>query len=174
MSRRWGIRLGILCVMVGILGVGLLVAAPRDRTAPTAPVIGKLAPPFQLVSETGRRVSLEQFRGRPVLISFFATWCVPCRQELPMISRVYKTKSHRFAVLAVDDYGESAGDIAQFTRSLHLSFAPLVDPGQAVKREYRTIARPESFWVDAKGMVRAIDFELDAGTVLRRLHQLGA
>ncbi|HEX8918867.1 MAG TPA: redoxin domain-containing protein [Chloroflexota bacterium] len=173
MSRKLAIRLLIILVLCGSIVAGLLMAAPRHTAAQTAPVVGKLAPPFRLQNVKGQDVSLQQYRGRPVLISFFATWCVPCRQELPMISHLYGREGDRFAVLAVDDYGESAGDIAQFASSLHLAFSPLVDPSQSVKREYRTIARPQSFWVDKNGKVRAIDFELDATTVQNRLRQLG-
>lgn len=104
--------------------------------APHGPVqVGKPAPVFTLTDIDGHRVSLAQLTGKPVLISFWATWCTPCRDELPIIRDAYLAhRDQGLAVVAIDFGDESAATVRTFWKSMGLEPAPALDPnGQASK-----------------------------------------
>jgi cytochrome c-type biogenesis protein len=97
--------------------------------APHGPVqVGKPAPDFTLTDIDGHRVSLTQLKGKPVLVSFWATWCVPCREELPVIRDEYLAhRAEGFSVVAIDFGDESPSTIRKFWSSLNLQPAPFLD-----------------------------------------------
>ena len=99
--------------------------------------VGKPAPDFQLSDLDGKPVSLQHLRGRPVLITFWATWCVPCRDELPLIRDEYL--AHRLeglAVVAIDYGNESTDTIRAYWTSMKLQPAPVLDPDGQASRSY--------------------------------------
>jgi len=99
--------------------------------------VGKPAPDFSLTDTDGRQVSLSQLRGKPVLISFWATWCVPCREELPVIREEYLAhRAEGFSVVAVNFGDESAGTIRKFWSSLNLQPAPFLDADGSAANAY--------------------------------------
>jgi cytochrome c-type biogenesis protein len=106
--------------------------------APNGPVqVGKPAPSFTLTDIDGHRVSLSQLTGKPVLISFWATWCVPCRDELPLIRDEYLAhRAEGFSVVAIDFGDESASTIRKFWSSFDLKPAPFLDPDGRVATAY--------------------------------------
>ncbi len=109
--------------------------------------IGNLAPDFQLVNLDGQSVSLRDFRGRPVLVNFWATWCPPCRAEMPFIQEVFadrKWAGKGLVILAVD-IGESSSTVREFMKTYGLTFPALLDITQDVSLEYDVRAIPTSF-----------------------------
>lgn len=106
--------------------------------APRGPVqVGKPAPGFALKDTNGHTVSLAQLKGKPVLISFWATWCVPCREELPLIHNEYVAhKAQGFTVVAIDFGDESADTVRRFWNSLGLEPAPVLDPDGRASTAY--------------------------------------
>jgi cytochrome c-type biogenesis protein len=95
--------------------------------------VGKPAPAFTLKDVDGHPVSLSGLKGKPVLINFWATWCVPCRDELPLIRDAYLAhRAEGLEVVAIDFGDESAGTIRRFWQSMNLQPLPVLDPsGQA-------------------------------------------
>ena len=91
--------------------------------------VGKPAPPFTLKDVDGQTVSLASVKGHPVLVSFWATWCVPCRQELPLIRDEYLAhRNEGLSVVAIDFGNESSETIRSFWKSMNLQPAPVLDP----------------------------------------------
>ncbi len=91
--------------------------------------VGKPAPDFTLANLDGQSISLKQLKGRPVLVSFWATWCVPCRDELPLIRDEYMVhRGEGLEVVAIDYGNESAATIRSFWKSMNLQPAPVLDP----------------------------------------------
>lgn len=144
------------------LGVAVAAAgvAPAGAGAATdaAPEIGRPAPDFTLGDLGGTRVRLSSHQGRKaVIINFWATWCVPCREEMPTLERLYRERRADLEVLGVslDGGGASAATrVRLFVRELGLSFPILLDPDFVVARKYRVRGIPSSFVVDRAGVVR--------------------
>lgn len=118
--------------------------------------VGEPAPDFTLRTLDGKKVSLRDFRGNTVLINFWATWCPPCRVEMPAIQAVYEEKKGQgFVVLAVNLQEESAV-AARFAEEFRLTFPILLDERGQVAALYQLRGLPTSYFVDGAGVVRAL------------------
>jgi peroxiredoxin len=125
---------------------------PVATPAP-APVVGAPAPDFTLATSNNQPLTLSALKGQVVLINFWATWCAPCKLEMPAIQRQYDVlKGQGFAVLAIDD-NEPAATVQSYMGSLNLGFPILLDPGAAVNQLYRVRGYPTSFFVDRQGRI---------------------
>lgn len=123
-----------------------------------APQVGFLAPDFSLESESGDAIDLSDLRGKPVLINFWASWCPPCRSEMPAIQKVYdEFADSDFVVLAVNTtYQDSEGDAVTFAMLHRLTFPILWDQTGEVSREYHINSLPTSFFIDRLGIIREV------------------
>lgn len=139
------------------LPTGQLAPSPvADASGQPAALTGALAPDFTLTNTHDQSITLSRYQGRPVLINFWATWCTPCRTEMPAIEAAYqKYKSDGLAVLAVDA-DESKQEVVGFGNSLNLTFDLLLDPGNSVNDLYRIRAYPSSFFIGRDGLVVAL------------------
>ena len=116
--------------------------------------VGVPAPDFTFSDLNGKRVSLSDHRGKVVLINIWATWCAPCREEMPSMEKLYnRFKGEDFEILAVsiDSTGQKA--VAPFMQKLNLTFPALLDPEAKIRGLYSVTGVPESFIVDKKGIV---------------------
>jgi peroxiredoxin len=124
---------------------------------PTIPVgvqIGNRAPNFQLQDLAGETVSLEALRGQPVLINFWATWCGPCKIEMPYLQQIYDGHSARGLRLYAIDVGESATTAGKYLAENNLSMPVLLDTDRKVAAAYGITAIPTTFFIDLNGIVR--------------------
>ncbi len=137
-------------------GLASLTELLRPTPRPLVPEVGRPAPPLRLPLAGGGEVDLAAYRGTVVLINFWATWCTPCRTEMPAIERAYQ--EHRdagFEVLGVD-VQEREADVQAFLREVGVTFPSAIDlTGEAV-RAYRATALPTTFFVDRLGVVREV------------------
>jgi len=125
-----------------------------------APEIGAQAPDFALRDLEGNEVRLSDYRGRTVLLTFWATWCGPCRLEMPTFEgRYQELKDEGFTVLGLN-YDEPVEDVSAFRDELGLSFPLLLDPGGSVQRLYRIRGYPSSIFIDPQGEVRRVHIGL--------------
>ena len=120
---------------------------------------GAVAPDFTLTDVDGHQVTLASLRGRPVLINFWATWCTPCRDELPIISSAYHAHGGQGLVVVAIDFKESSDTVRQFWNSLHLEPAPYLDADGRIAALYgvglKTSGLPVSVFVARDGTVSA-------------------
>jgi peroxiredoxin len=130
----------------------LAAAAPWAAAAPLAPTAP--APDFTLRTLDGQKLRLGEQRGRVVLVNFWATWCGPCRQEMPHLNKLYeKYKSSGFVLLGVnvDDDTRQAAGVAD---KLGVKFPVLPDADKRVSRQYDLSAMPSTVLIDRDGKVR--------------------
>jgi peroxiredoxin len=169
LSRSNLLSLGVLAIVLGsALAIGLarqngaqveLTGGAADNLA-SEPVKGALAPDFELTDLEGNQIRLSDLRGSPLLINFWATWCGPCRIEMPAIeARYQRYKDQGFRVLAVD-FDEPADIVAEFRDELGLSFDILLDPGAKVQQLYRVRGYPSSYFVDRDGFITIVHIGL--------------
>lgn len=153
----------LLVLVLAIVASGLLMGCGDSAdtngtsTPPSenvAPEVGKTAPDFTLPDLDGKDVTLSSFRGKPVLINFWATWCGPCRLEMPAIQARYEQYMQDGLVVLAVDFDEPASDVQRFRDELGLSFPLLLDPGAKVQKLYRNRSYPSSFFVDAQGVIQ--------------------
>jgi len=123
------------------------------------PEEGHFAPDFTLKTLDGKAVRLSTLRGKKVvLINFWATWCPPCRLEMPTMERIYSDyKAKGFEILAINIEPDAKEEIREFTRELRLTFPVLLDPDMRVTRKYRLIGLPVSMLIDRQGIIRSKD-----------------
>lgn len=133
------------------LWVAYVLLAPNGK-AQGIP-IGSMAPDFELVDTQGKTVKLSDFKGKPVMLNFFATWCPPCRAEMPALQAVYRDyEAKGFVILGVN-LGETNLAVNNFAKGLGLTFPIVIDKSDAVSRTYGIIPLPTSYFVDKNGKV---------------------
>lgn len=128
--------------------------------------LGQPAPAFTLPSLDGEVHALTDYRGRPVLINFWASWCPPCRVEMPDLVKAYEAnKEMGFVILAVDlTFQDSLPEVEAFVEEFGMIFPVLLDhSGEVTNRLYRLRALPMSIFVDREGVVRRIHLGAMAG-----------
>jgi peroxiredoxin len=150
----------ILIAATAILGGGWtwLSRAPEGLDDVASPVAGRRAPDFTLQAIDGQRITLSALRGQVVILNFWATWCPPCRLEMPALEEVYQ--AHRvdgLTVLAVDQ-AEAPSLVKSFGDEFRLTFPLLLDPGYVVSDRYRISLLPSTFFIDRAGVIRDVVF----------------
>ncbi|MBN1668401.1 MAG: TlpA family protein disulfide reductase [Anaerolineales bacterium] len=135
--------------------------------------IGAPAPEFRLETLAGDMVSLVDFHGQIVLLNFWATWCAPCRLEMPDFQERVERYPEELVVVAVN-YDEDPTAVQAFMDELNLDFVFLLDPGGTVNQQYRVRGYPSSYLIDPQGTVRFQHIGLMTGGQLDEyLVQLG-
>lgn len=118
--------------------------------------IGEIAPNFTLDNLNGESVSLEDYRGKIVFINFWATWCPPCRKEMPDLNKLYlDNKEKDFVVLAVD-VGETKSQVAKFIEEGGYQFPVVLDRNSDVATRYFVTGIPKTVVVDEEGIIRFV------------------
>jgi len=148
----------VLAAVAGwfFVGGGAERFRPRVSDLDGAADVGRPAPEFSADSVRGGPVRLADFRNQVVLLNFWATWCVPCRSEMPEIENTYRANHERgFEVLAVN-VQEGEAQIQPFLSELNLAFTALLDRDAGVARLYRARALPSSFLIDRQGVVQYV------------------
>ena len=148
-----GAAVGLMVAVAGLGGTAapdfLPVAARNDVK------LGEPAPNFQLPDLQGHLVTLSDLRGKVVLLNFWATWCGPCRVEMPAMEQLYRTLSRKdFEILAVSIDAQGVAVTRPFQQEYHLTFPILHDPDYRVGLMYGARSLPMTFLVDRQGVVR--------------------
>ncbi len=146
-----------------ILGAGWIwfsAALPGGATTQgiPAPQVGFLAPDFTLQDKDGQSYTLSDLRGRPVLVNLWASWCGPCRREMPAMDMIYqKYKDDGFIILAVNaTHLDTVPNAIAFAESLDLSFPIVFDHNGEVSRQYHLNSLPTSFFIGKDGIIKEV------------------
>jgi len=148
--------LTILFVSIACVFLIIYLREERDSTVKTTKPLqpGIKVPNFVFPDINGKEVSLSNHRGKVVLLNVWATWCPPCRQEMPSMQRLYeKFKGERFEILAVSIDSEGREAVAPFMREMNLTFPALLDPRETIMSLYGITGVPESFIIDKDGIL---------------------
>lgn len=170
------LALGAIAVYAVIVTQSLDSLAQARRERPTFPAstfptavaqidpnaigwsVGSQAPEIELKDLKDETVRLSDFRGKPVLVNFWATWCGPCRIEMPIMERKYRAfkDSEKFVILAIDVKDDSGIDaVRTFLSELGLTFPVLLDSEGNTETAYHVLGLPTSFFIDRRGVIRA-------------------
>jgi len=125
-------------------------------TATALPAVGRAAPDFAAKSDGGRNVRLSELRGQVVLVNFWASWCSPCRQELPLLNKLYtQYRAAGFVLLAVN-VDDNPKDAEAMLKRLGLRFPTLFDGSKNVAKLYGVDTMPATLVIDRDGRVRYV------------------
>lgn len=119
-----------------------------------APRVGEPAPDFEVQGLDGESIRLSDFRGRPVWINFWATWCPPCRAETPDIQEVYEERQSEGLVIIALSIGEDADTVRGYVERTGTTFTMGLDRDTAVSANYRIVGIPTHFFVDRNGVLQ--------------------
>jgi peroxiredoxin len=155
MNRRLRRLSAIVALAWGVVAAGPALAWARDPLFQAMEVThvagGAPAPEFSLPTADGKALALTQLRGEVVFLNFWATWCPPCRVEMPSMERLHREfKEQGLAVLAVD-IGESPRQVTRFMKEFRLTFPALLDTDSEVASRYRVQGIPATFLIDRRG-----------------------
>jgi len=137
--------------------IAVLLAVMLYRVAPYLEIhnveVGDRAPAFEITDDNGRGVSLSDFRGKYVLLNFWATWCPPCVEEMPSLSALHdRMKDLGLVVLGIS-VDESREEYERFLDRSGLTFPTVRDPERSVSARYGTVKYPETYLIDPEGIV---------------------
>jgi cytochrome c biogenesis protein CcmG/thiol:disulfide interchange protein DsbE len=159
-SSRWILATGLCSLFWGnvvlILTPAIVWSQHTHSTQNSAPSVGTAAIAFDLKSMDGSSLGLASFRGKPLMINFFASWCDPCREEMPLINELAgRASKDDYAVLgiAVED---TRAAILQYAQEAKLVFPIALDVNSTVKRAYRIFGPPATFFIDGQGTIRDV------------------
>jgi thiol-disulfide isomerase/thioredoxin len=155
--------IGLLLIGGGLVLFGVLSAVVLAGQA-QAPQTGRPsvipqpvsfdAPPLALDTLQGRPAALDEYAGRVVLVNNWATWCPPCREEMPALQAYYQQhQAEGFTIVAVNA-GDAAGDVQEFVDRMGLTFEVWLDPAGEALRLFRNDSLPSSYVIDRQGVVR--------------------
>jgi cytochrome c biogenesis protein CcmG/thiol:disulfide interchange protein DsbE len=133
---------------------GTTPTAHEQPTDKSKAKVGTPAPDFTLPSTTGKTVRLSDLRGHPVVLAFYASWCHPCEEELPVLQEFANRDGDRLRVIGVN-FRDLASDSAAFIRRLHVTYPALVDdPSAPTGGRYGVRGIPQTIFIDSHGVVR--------------------
>jgi thiol-disulfide isomerase/thioredoxin len=143
MNRRTFASVAAAAALVAFAAVPALAAAPTP------------APDFVLDSNTGKPIKLSQYKGKVVMINFWATWCGPCRQEWPLLESIYKQYKDKDFVLLGVNVEPDTKPAGEWLKKQPATFPVLYDVKSEVSGAYKVVGMPTTVWVDKKGFLRA-------------------
>ncbi|MDB4882045.1 MAG: alkyl hydroperoxide reductase/Thiol specific antioxidant/Mal allergen [Gemmatimonadetes bacterium] len=173
MRQQWGVVLGIVLLLAVALGAGVHFLG--DELFPVA--VGSAAPPLQAATLDGskRTKTLADYKGKVVLLNVWATWCEPCRVEMPSIEKLHREFGSRglsVVAVSVDDPGAESR-VLDYAKELGLTFEVLHDPERITGNNYQITGYPETFVIARDGTIRKkvigpADWNSDANRALVR------
>ena len=150
---------GAVLVALVVVGVVLATRTPQQATAVQSPLLGRTAPALSGTDlSSGAPVSLEALRGHYVLVNFFASWCGPCQQEAPDLSRFHYQQAHISdgADMVSVVFHDTTSTARAFLRSNGDLWPAVSDPGGVIAEHYGVTAPPTTFVIDPSGRVAAV------------------
>lgn len=146
--------------LLALLGWGLFktAAPPSEPVSQTVGIQkGNIAPDFELLTAEGKPVKLSDLRGQKVIVNLWATWCPPCRAEIPDMQAFYEeNKDKGVVILGVNltSTENSVEDVAAFTKGYGMTFPVVLDVEKQVANQYQAISIPTSYMIDSKGIIQ--------------------
>ncbi len=142
--------------------------AEKSSALPAAPRVDRYPPDFALQTIDGEVIKLSELRGKPVWINFWATWCPPCRAEMPEMKQKYaKLKAQGLVIIGVD-VGEDTEIVNQFVTSKGFDWTFVVDDTNAISQQYLVSGIPAHFFVGRDGLIKAVQLGGIPGNMMDR------
>jgi peroxiredoxin len=132
-----------------------IVSARDVDNSGARPTVGHPAPNFVMELEDGSTAYLRDLAGRPILINFWATWCPPCRQEMPDLVEAYETHKDEGLIVLEVNSAETEAQVADFVEQFGVTAPVVLDTRNEVMSAYRSNGLPATFFIDREGVIQA-------------------
>jgi cytochrome c biogenesis protein CcmG/thiol:disulfide interchange protein DsbE len=140
-----------VCVAGSLTAIGVIGSASGQPARPAVVAAPAFSLPL-LGDDSGQQVALSKYRGQPLIVNFFASWCEPCKTETPLLAKFYRGEQGKVTLVGMDE-NDSVGNATAFTRADGVSYPVGWDPHFAVGTAYGVIALPQTFFLNAKHQI---------------------
>ncbi|MDQ0087070.1 peroxiredoxin [Paenibacillus anaericanus] len=146
----------IITIVIGLISIGaitwILVSSRHDNSQQEGAklAIGSIAPNFELTNTAGQKMTLSDYRGKVVILNFWASWCQSCVKEMPLINNVFQSNRSDVATIFIN-VGESKGTVNNFLSTNHFDFPVIIDVTGKVSSLYGVVGLPATFIIDKQG-----------------------
>jgi len=154
--KKRGKGQGVRGKTVGLILLLFIIAISCEspESPSTKPQISKPASDFALKDITGNEIKLSSLKGKAVMVNFWATWCHPCREEIPDLQKSYEeNKDKGFIILRVN-IKENESKVSKFVKDFKITYPVLLDIDGSVSNEYQVFGVPMSFFIDKNGIIK--------------------
>ncbi len=156
MKRKHVVSIGIITIIIVVIAF-IELSKPKDNliasdNKSTGITIGKTAPDFELETVEGKKAKLSDYRGKKVILNFWASWCPPCKEEMPEFQRIYRENKDKLVVVGVN-LQESRENVEAFIEKIGITFPILFDPNSLVKDMYNVFTQPVTYFIDESGKI---------------------
>jgi thiol-disulfide isomerase/thioredoxin len=140
-----------LCVAASLIAVALVASGPATPAGAAGAAADPAAPAFSLtvLGQSGPKLSLAEYAGRPLIVNFFASWCEPCQKETPLLAKFYRTEHAKVAIVGLDENDVMANAMS-FTHKEGVGYPVGFDPEATAASAYGVAALPQTFFLDAR------------------------
>jgi len=137
-----------MCVAASLVAIALVASGSG---APAGAAADPAAPTFSLpvLGQSGPKISLSDYAGRPLIVNFFASWCEPCQKETPLLATFYRSEHGKVAIVGLDE-NDVLGSATSFTHKEGVSYPVGFDPGVTAASAYGVAGLPQTFFLDAR------------------------
>ncbi len=148
---RTALRHKIASGLIALAAVASLIAIALVASGPAGPAADPSAPAFSLpvLGQSGQKIALSDYAGKPLIVNFFASWCEPCQQETPLLARFYRGEHARVAIVGLDENDGQANAVS-FTRKEGVGYPVGFDPAVIAASAYGVAGLPQTFFLDAR------------------------
>lgn len=141
--------------LVALFTAAMVHAMDKEEKQPKDQVqgldVGNVAPDFELKLLSGQVVKLSDYKGKKVMLNFWATWCPPCKAEMPEMQEFHEASKDEVEVLAINM--DTQNDVAGFIKKMGITFPILLDEKNEVNKNYQIISIPTTFFIDKNGVI---------------------
>lgn len=146
----------LVIIIVGMLGWAVYDFVINRDSTEVGTSVGDMAPDIELTTLNGETVKLSDYRGNKVFVNFWATWCPPCRAEMPDIQKFDNDEDVQILAVNLTSTEKSVDDVQKFVDELGLTFPILKDEKGKVEQMYKVNAYPTSYLIDSDGVIRKV------------------
>jgi thiol-disulfide isomerase/thioredoxin len=140
-----------VCVAGSLIAIGMVGSASGQAARPAPVAAAAFSLPL-LGDDPGQQVALSKYRGQPLVVNFFASWCEPCKTETPLLAKFYRTAKGKVALVGLDE-NDTLGNAMSFTRAEGVSYPVGWDPHFSVATAYGVNALPQTFFLNARHQI---------------------
>ncbi len=140
-----------VCVAGSLIAIGAIGSTSGQPARPAVVAAPAFSLPL-LGDDSGQQVTLSKYRGRPLIVNFFASWCVPCKTETPLLASFYRGEKGKIALVGLDE-NDSVANATAFTRADAVSYPVGFDPHFFAGTAYGVVALPQTFFLNAKHQI---------------------